>query len=118
MKGFEDLSKLTGLALDAQRTRLAALQREAQALSDQLAQLDLNRSARAASLSGDDPALKAGADPAWLRWMEQRKGAINLERARLAVRIEQEKTSLAQAFGRHQVAKRLARQDKAGKPSL
>lgn len=106
---FAKLSEITELALTQRRMAMAALRKQADALDEQLAKLDNARASRTATRGENDPALRAGADLNWLRWIETRKRAINTERARLTVLIDQEKDKLSQAFGRDSVAQRLAR---------
>lgn len=109
MNDFARLRQITELALDQKRARMAALQRADHALAEHLAALDQSRAARAQSRRGDDPASRAGIDLHWLQWIDTRKRAINMERARLAAQMEQEKGALATAFGRDQVTQKLAR---------
>lgn len=103
-----ELTRITELAFSTQQGRVARLQAQFDALGQQLAVLDQQRKARAdAPGTTPDAAFCVGADMTWLKWVERRKTAINLERAQIAARIEHEKGALRLAFGRHQAARAL-----------
>lgn len=111
----KDLTKLKALwdlshaAFEAQQAKLGALMQQRDGLATQLAALDeaARRRHETAGRGGDDPALRAGADMLWQRWIEGRKIAINEARARLEVEIEQMRAETARDFGRSQVARHL-----------
>lgn len=112
---MSDLSKLRALcalsevALNTRQAKLGALLQRREALEAQMAELSQAVQDRhdTAGQAQDDPALRAGADMLWLRWIEGRKIAINEARARLEVDIEAIRAEAARDFGRSQVAQRL-----------
>lgn len=95
---------------------MTALALEERGLRERFAALDTARSARARTRPEDgDPALLAGADPAWHRWIDGRKTAINGEIAQLRVTQAELRESLSRAIGRREVAEELVQRDLAAR---
>ncbi len=73
-----------------------------------LAELDSVRLERTGSASREpDPAARAGADPRWQLWAEDRRRSLNLDLARLRVQREGIKSDLARALGRNDVSQKI-----------
>jgi TPP-dependent trihydroxycyclohexane-1,2-dione (THcHDO) dehydratase len=98
------LSRLTDAAFAARQAGMGALRQKEQDLRDTLAALDAARKDRAAALTDQepDPALLAGADLMWHRWIETRRVALNTALSRNRVAQEAARAALSLAFGRAQ----------------
>ena len=108
------LARLTATVARAEEARMAALALEERGLRERFAALNTARSTRARTRPADgDPALLAGADPAWHRWIDGRKMAINGEIAELRVKQAALREGLTRAIGRREVAEELVRRDRA-----
>lgn len=106
------LSELTDAGFRAVQAELAALQAKQRAIVEQIAALEQDRHDRAHSLPEDDPAMRAGADMLWHRWIDTRRIALNAELARLRAAEEPVKMRLRMAFGRAEASKSLAKKAK------
>lgn len=105
------LTQLTNARFEAAQTKMAGiLQREA-GLRDALAQLEGSRHEQAIKgRSPYDPALAAGADLRWHRWIDQRRAILNIELAQVLALKDGHRAALRSAFGRdHAVATLRAR---------
>ena len=111
---LQALARLTAAVARAEEARMAALALEERRLRDRFAALDTARTERARTRpEGGDPALLAGADPSWHRWIDGRKTAINTEIAELRVKRAGLRESLTRAIGRREVAEELVRREQA-----
>ncbi|WP_019955541.1 hypothetical protein [Yoonia vestfoldensis] len=103
-----DLQNLTDLALRAAQADLAALKAKEADLRQNLIALSGQKTRDPRPLH--DPALVAGADLRWQRWVDQRRAAINAELAQVMALIDNSQRRLRGLFGRDQAARALADQ--------
>lgn len=101
------LTQLTAMAFDASQARLSALARREAGIRAAIAALDMARRTRDAQALAPDPALRAGADPLWHGWLDDRRASHNLDLARLLAGIEIARGEARLAFGRNLAAKGL-----------
>lgn len=98
------------MMLDAELFELRKISNEQKAKKDAIEALSAAQSARnsqLATIEGLDPALQAGVDARWGRWREQQARELNVARARLMAKMEQQRKSAQKAFGRDEAAKTL-----------
>lgn len=114
-KKLAALCRVTDAALKARQARVAMINHRKEHLRSQLTNLDTAVAERAQTMgtTEDDTALDTGADMLWLRWIESRKIAINMELARLEVFLLEERDFMAKEFGRDQVAQKLHKRAQA-----
>ena len=104
-KRLVTLAQLTEMALAQNQVRMAQIVRQETDLQRRLS--DLDQAVQNRAKAGADTAFWAGVDPKWLMWLEQKRGQIHAEMARLRAQKEDLRPGLAKAFGRDQVARRL-----------
>lgn len=109
---LQKLARLMATVARADEARMAALMLEERRLRERFSDLDTVRAVRAQNRPEEgDPALSAGADAAWHRWIDGRKASINGEIAALKVRQAEMREELARSIGRREVAEELVRED-------
>lgn len=117
LKDMQRLSELLDMSYKAKRLEVEAFRKRLARVEALLADLDRAIARRSATRGGsDDAAMKAGADVAWMVWIEQRKILLNTERLRLVNEISARQDRLAREFGRKEIASKMharARQAKA-----
>lgn len=106
------LAQLAGLASSTAEARLSILTRKADDLRTLLAELDTARRDRARGLTAADPAMMAGADLRWHRWIDGRRSALNGELARTLVDVARARAALKHAFGQKLASEALAERGK------
>jgi len=104
---FAALARLANAAFGAGQARMGALQQREADLRARIAALDADRKARALSLGEADPALLAGADLIWHRWIDRRRAALNLELARTLAEQAAARVELQRSFGRKEATAEL-----------
>jgi hypothetical protein len=105
-----DLARLARLAHAAAEQRMGVLRRREDELRGTLAELDAARRDRAAATAGQiDPALQAGQDLRWHRWIDGRRQTLNAELARVLAGQAQVRAELARDFGRKEAIESLRR---------
>jgi len=111
-KQITNIKQLTGLNFRAAQSEMAALLQQEARLRTNLADLIESRRARAMQ-SGlpDDPAMIAGADLRWHRWVDQRRAIINGELAQILSAKESCRAKLQRAFGRDQAAQAMSERE-------
>ena len=111
MSGKRDISALTelaGLRFRAVQAEMAEILKREAALRRNLEQLTQSKAAQSEALQRvDQPALIAGADIRWQRWVDQRRTTINTELAQVLAQKENCRLKLTGAFGRDQAAQAL-----------
>ena len=100
---FKGLVKVAHAAFLAEQSKLARIRSEEKAIRAQLGQLraDQTRLAERGS-DGHDPAMAAGADALWMRWIAGRKQELNAALMQLQSRKARQFDAVKEAFGRHQ----------------
>lgn len=117
-KKLRAIGQLTDMVKTQKQAHLAGLIRKDTALREQIDAMDQAIVDRAHQM-GTDMARQAGADVQWVQWIDARKTAVNLERARLAEAMIDARAELAKAFGRAQASDALAvRADAARRKAL
>jgi hypothetical protein len=94
------LKKLADAHLMAVRARYANLSNQEDRLCENLAQLAKDKNRTGNRDHKDDPALVAGVDVLWHKWVDQRRGVINIELARVRAAKSECQRHLRQAFGK------------------
>jgi hypothetical protein len=110
------LRRIAEAAWQVEQSRTATIATEEAALRRRLEALDAGRTDRRRALTWElDAARLAGADPLWERWIDGRRSELMSELARVLARKDQAQRRLALAFGRKEAAGRIAGESGAGR---
>jgi hypothetical protein len=115
-KRLKQIQQLTSMMLDAELFELRKISNEQKAKKDEIDALSAAQDARnkqLAATTGLDAALQAGVDARWGRWRDKQARELNVARARLMAKMEQQRKSAQKAFGRDEAAKTLIKRSEA-----
>ncbi|RYG91467.1 hypothetical protein EU803_10270 [Loktanella sp. IMCC34160] len=113
------LQHLTELQLRAEEAKFAELKLREAEIRRLLADLKSERAGRMAAVGqAPDLAFAAGADVRWLRWVDQRRSALNSELAQLLAAQDTMREALRRAFGRDQATKALLEQEEKARAQI
>ncbi len=109
-KRLKELRTLTRMALDVEMMKLQQIVVAEGKKADQIRALDATDSERAAQLDkngGSDMALYAGVDSRWNNWKQREKAALNIQRAALLAKRDEQRQQTQKAFGKDEAVRRL-----------
>lgn len=113
------LRHLTELQLRAEEAKFAELKLREAEIRRLLAELKSERAGRMAAVGqAPDLAFAAGADVRWLRWVDQRRSALNSELAQLLAAQDTMREALRRAFGRDLATKALLEQEEKARAQI
>lgn len=100
---LKQLRAIADVAFEAERTKLAKLNLREASLRQTLRDLDQARSDRSNMASRmDEPAVIAGADMQWHRWIDHRRSVLNTELAQVLALKSRQLAQVQKLFGRQQ----------------
>ncbi len=109
-KQLKALGQVSDMILDLKLANLQRVTQQTDQLKAKNAQLDMAKAARNAEIAHSntaDPALFAGQDQAWQKWIDQTKQERNIQLAQLLVERETRLQEAREALGRADVIKSL-----------
>ena len=109
-KRLKELRTLTRMALDVEMMKLQQIVVAEGKKADQIRALDATGAVRAAHLDangGADLALYAGVDSRWNNWKQREKAALNIQRAALLAKRDEQRQQTQKAFGKDEAVRRL-----------
>lgn len=109
-KRLTELQNLTQMALDVEMMKLQRIAAAEMEKANQIKALDILAAERVTDLAqtgSTDAAQYAGADVRWGRWTQQKKAALNIERAALWAKHEEQRQKTQRAFGKDEAVGRL-----------
>lgn len=111
---------LTELAFNSEKSKLKSITHENGIALEKIRALTNAAHERSLALAGnnrDDFALSSGADFIWFRWCEQEKAKLNIERAAILARLDQQKQETRIAFGKNEAARKIYAADIKAQPN-
>jgi len=107
---LDELLKITELVFNSEKSKLKSVANEEICILKEIESLTCAVHKRAQALKDSDSdnfALYSGADYLWSRWCEQEKIRLNIERAKILVRLEDQKHEAKIAFGKNAAARKI-----------